>query len=125
VAFGSLPDGRVLLASGSYDRLVRLWDPATGTPASEPLHGHTNRVTAVTFGQLSNGEALLASASDDDTVRLWHGDSGLSVSDPLTSVPSKPAVVVARGPALFVGGSNGLVALDVDGVIDGGHQDVS
>jgi WD40 repeat protein len=118
VAFGQLPSGRVLLASASYDGAVRLWDPAAGEPIGEPLRGHTSRVTAVAFGQLSDGQVLLASASDDDTVRLWHADSGLPISDPITSVPSKPAVIVARGPALFVGGSNGLIALDVDGATE-------
>ena len=50
VAFGTGPDGRLLLASASYDRTVRLWDPVTGTPASEPLTGHTNWVSLVAFG---------------------------------------------------------------------------
>ena len=91
VAFGSLPDGRVLLASGSYDHQVRLWNAATRELACELLHGHTGRVTAVAFGRLADGRVLLASAGDDDTVRLWRADSGLSISDPLASVLSKPA----------------------------------
>ena len=44
VAAVPLPDGRVLLATGSHDRTVRLWDPATGTPAGQPLTGHTDSV---------------------------------------------------------------------------------
>ena len=32
VAFGTSGDGRLLLASCSFDKMVRLWDPATGSP---------------------------------------------------------------------------------------------
>ena len=46
VAFGHLPDGRVLLATASHDDTVRLWDPATGTPIGDPLTGHTDWVTS-------------------------------------------------------------------------------
>ena len=33
----TLPDGRVLLATGSLDATVRLWDPATATPVGDPV----------------------------------------------------------------------------------------
>ena len=78
------PDGRALLASGSDDDTVRLWDPATGAPVGEPLTGHTGAVTAVAFGAAADGRALLASASDDETVRLWDPVTGTAVGEPLT-----------------------------------------
>ncbi|MGC4994861.1 hypothetical protein, partial [Nocardia salmonicida] len=37
MAFGTRPDGTLLLASGSADRTIRLWDVATGEPAGPPL----------------------------------------------------------------------------------------
>jgi WD40 repeat protein len=32
-----LPDGRTVIASGSGDQTVRLWDPVTGQPVVDPL----------------------------------------------------------------------------------------
>ena len=60
------PDGQ-LLASGSLDRTVRLWDTATGASRGT-LEGHSGCVNAVVF---SPDGQLLASGSYDHTVRLW------------------------------------------------------
>ena len=81
VAAVPLPDGRTLLATGSDERTVQLWDPATGTPVGDPLTGHTKSVLAVAAVLLPDGRTLLATGSGRDaTVRLW---------DPATGTPCR------------------------------------
>ncbi|MEU4449646.1 hypothetical protein AB0K14_40785 [Actinosynnema sp. NPDC050801] len=66
-------DGRGKLASGSYDRTVRLWevaDPAAPTPWAA-LTGHRDKVNVVRFRP---GTAELHTGGDDRTVRVWRLD---------------------------------------------------
>jgi WD40 repeat protein len=69
VAFS--PDGR-MLASGSYDHTVKLWDVETGLEL-RTLAGHRAEVRAVAF---SPDGRTLASASNDKTVILWDVATG-------------------------------------------------
>ncbi|GFR48184.1 hypothetical protein Agub_g10033 [Astrephomene gubernaculifera] len=65
------PDGRSL-ASGSYDRTIRLWDVASGE-CTATLQGHDHRTTSVAWSP--DGRSL-ASGSGDKSIRLWDAASG-------------------------------------------------
>lgn len=64
VAFS--PDGRIV-ASGSDDNAITLWDVSSGRQL-RILKDHKERVNAISF---SPDGRILASGSDDRTIRLW------------------------------------------------------
>ena len=69
VAFS--PDSK-MVASGSGDSTVRLWDAATGEERQK-LEGHDQWVRAVAF---SPDGKTVASGSGNSTVRLWDATTG-------------------------------------------------
>ena len=69
VAFS--PDG-TQLATASYDRLIKLWDRATGAEI-RTLKDHIDAVYALQF---TPGGARLVSASADRSVKVWNPATG-------------------------------------------------
>jgi len=68
------PDGS-LVASGSEDETVRIWDPQTGELLST-LRGHTDTIASVSW---SPDGLWLASSSGDRTIKIWDVASGTEV----------------------------------------------
>jgi WD40 repeat protein len=88
VAFS--PDGR-LLASGSEDRTIAVWDPETSRRVAV-LRGHTQGISSLAFAP--DGRTL-ASAGADENVMLWDPRTGLRLrtlqgDSPIESVTYSP-----------------------------------
>ncbi len=65
------PDGK-LMASGSEDRTLKLWEVSTGRPLRS-FTGHDKKIASVAF---SPDGMMLASGSEDHRIKLWEVSSG-------------------------------------------------
>ncbi len=101
------PDGQIL-ASGSYDDTIKLWQLSTGEEIAT-LVGHSDDVESVAFHP--DGE-ILASGSYDRTIKLWQLSTGKNIrtlsgnSEDIESVAFSP-----NGQILASGGDDNTIKL--------------
>ncbi|KAG8974793.1 hypothetical protein FRB90_009711, partial [Tulasnella sp. 427] len=62
------PNGEIL-ASGSHDNEVRIWNVEKGVQMGDPLNGHSGPINALAFSP--DGKTIASGSSYDGTFRLW------------------------------------------------------
>jgi WD40 repeat protein len=103
-----------LLASGSRDRTVRIWDLAR--EESQIFQGHTDWVKSVSF---SPDGMRLASGSTDTTVRIWDITSGNQYATLLGHTQGVNSVSFSPdGRLLASGGDDGIRLWDIESGIE-------
>jgi len=109
------PDGK-LIATGSYDRVVRLFDPATGKllRATGGTNGHQNIILSTAFSPKGD---RLATGSGDNSARVWD----VPLKTPLREIvhPSAVKAVALSTDGKTIAGAGADGSIRVWSTVDG------
>ncbi|MGW1177231.1 hypothetical protein ACWD4P_26395 [Kitasatospora sp. NPDC002543] len=95
-------DGRPVVAAGSDDGLVHVWDLATRSPLGPPLRAAADDTAVLTAARVA-GRPVLVTGDDDGTVRTWDPATLERVGPDLVLPLPVGALAAAPGGRLVVG----------------------
>ena len=102
IAFSPIGD---VLASGSKDKTIRIWDVKSGKELGS-VTGHSGPVSCMVIGQ-----DVLVSGSWDKTIRRWNLKTGEQIGSPLKGHSDSVCSIATLGNVVASGSSDKTVQL--------------
>ena len=91
-----------MLASGSNDKTIKLWNVETGKEI-RTLPGHNINVNSVSF---NSDDKMLASGSSDKTIKLWNVETGQEIRSLSGHNDSVNSVIFSSDSKMLASGSS-------------------